>query len=85
MVYNKFSSLISIGSSILLLSVSVNGQTGQLRGHVVVKQTDGNTISVPNAIIDLYRTDKAEERHAKTDSDGKFKLFLPFKATTYLR
>lgn len=81
MVSTKIPSLILIGISILLLSVSVNGQ---LRGHVVLKQTNGNTVPVPYAILDLWRTDKAEERHAKTDSDGRFKLNLSHKGNYIL-
>lgn len=78
---NFFTSIIAAG--ILVLSaVAASAQTGQLRGHVVLKKADGSSTPAPDAVIDVFRVDMAGAYHTKTDKKGEF-IFagLPFIGT----
>jgi len=69
-----------IAAAILVLSaVTASAQTGQLRGHVVLKQADGTSARAADAVIDVFRTDMTGAYHTKTDKKGEF-IFagLPF-------
>jgi tetratricopeptide (TPR) repeat protein len=72
-----------IGAAILVLSaVAVSAQTGQLRGHVILKQADGTTAKAADAVIDVFRTDMSGAFHTKTDKKGEFVFAgLPFIGT----
>jgi len=62
--------------------ISVSAQTGQLRGHVVVKQADGTTIPGTEAAIDVFRTDLPGKYTTKTDKKGDFVFAgLPYVGT----
>ena len=55
-----FRRYLIINLSLALLMVAAIGaqaQTGQLRGHVVIKQADGTSVPASEAAIDVYRTD----------------------------
>ena len=76
-----FSSIIGI-AVLALSAVTASAQTGQLRGHVVVKQADGTTVKGADAVIDVYRTDISGVFHTKTDKKGEFVFAgLPFVGT----
>lgn len=79
--FNLFSSIIA--TVVLVLSaVAASAQTGQLRGHVIVKQADGTTVKAADAQIDVFRTDMAGAFHTKTDKKGEFVFAgLPFIGT----
>lgn len=72
-----------IAAAILLLSaVTASAQTGQLRGHVILKQADGTTAKAADAVIDVFRTDMSGAFHTKTDKKGEFVFAgLPFVGT----
>ena len=72
--------IIIIAAAVLLFSaMSASAQTGQLRGHVLLKQADGTTVKPADAIIDVYRTDLSGAYHTKTDKKGEFVFAgLPF-------
>ncbi len=53
-------------------AVSSQAQTGQLRGHVVIKQADGTTVPASEAIIDVFRTDLAGTYNTKANKKGEF-------------
>jgi len=62
-----------IAAAVLVLSAVVaNAQTGQLRGHVILKQADGSTVKAADAVIDVFRTDMVGAYHTKTDKNGGF-------------
>jgi tetratricopeptide (TPR) repeat protein len=65
--------LIALGAS------AVSAQTGQLRGHVILKQADGSSVKPADVVIDVFRTDMNGAYHTKTDKKGEF-IFagLPF-------
>jgi len=69
-----------IAAAVLVLSaMSASAQTGQLRGHVILKQADGTTVKAVDAVIDVYRTDLSGAYHTKTDKKGEFVFAgLPF-------
>jgi tetratricopeptide (TPR) repeat protein len=72
-----------LATAILVLSaVAASAQTGQLRGHVLLKQADGTTAKAADAVIDVFRTDMSGAFHTKTDKKGEF-IFagLPFIGT----
>jgi len=73
--------VVTLGVS-LLASVAVSAQTGQLRGHVLIKQADGKTVPAVGAQVDVYRTDLAGKYSLKTDKKGEFKhAGLPYVGT----
>lgn len=67
---------------LLLSSLAVSAQTGQLYGDVVMQQADGTTVPAVGATIDVYRTDLPGHYPTKTDKKGHF-IFagLPFVGT----
>jgi tetratricopeptide (TPR) repeat protein len=69
-----------IATAVLALgAVAASAQTGQLRGHVVLKQADGTTVKAADAVIDVFRTDMSGAFHTKTDKKGEFVFAgLPF-------
>ena len=76
-----FSSIIGI-AVLALSAMTASAQTGQLRGHVVVKQADGTTVKGADAVIDVFRTDMTGAFHTKTDKKGEFVFAgLPFVGT----
>jgi tetratricopeptide (TPR) repeat protein len=57
---------------LLLGAMATCAQTGELHGHVLIKQADGTTAPLPNAVIDVYRTDISGKFNTKTDKKGRF-------------
>lgn len=73
--------VVTLGIS-LLASVAVSAQTGQLRGHVVIKQADGTTVPAAGAQVDVYRSDLAGKYSLKADKKGQFThAGLPYVGT----
>ncbi|HKP37730.1 MAG TPA: tetratricopeptide repeat protein [Pyrinomonadaceae bacterium] len=56
----------------LLAAGSASAQNGQLRGHVTLKKTDGTSVPLAGAQVDIFRTDIKSEYHAKADNKGYF-------------
>lgn len=75
--------LFFIAPAVLVLSaVATSAQTGQLRGHVLLKQADGTTIKAAGAQIDVFRTDMPGSFPTKTDKSGGFAYAgLPYVGT----
>ena len=80
-----FRRYLIINLSLALLMVAAIGaqaQTGQLRGHVVIKQADGTSVPASEAAIDVYRTDLQGTYTTKTNKKGEFVFAgLPFVGT----
>jgi len=76
-----FTSITAI--TILFLSAMVvSAQSGQLRGHVILKQADGTTVKAAGAQVDVYRTDLPGTYPTKTDKSGGFVYAgLPYVGT----
>lgn len=57
-------------------------QTGELRGHVLIVQADGQTVPLSEAAIDVYRTDIPGKYTTKTNKKGQFVYAgLPYVGT----
>ncbi len=54
------------------ISILASAQTGQLRGHVTVRQADGTVIPAADAIVDVFRVDINGKFNAKTNKKGEF-------------
>jgi tetratricopeptide (TPR) repeat protein len=64
------------------ISIVASAQVGQLRGHVTLKQADGTSQPVADAVIDVYRVDVASKTPftTKTSKKGEFVYAgLPFQ------
>lgn len=64
-----FLAIITLFASTALFT---NAQTGQLRGHVVLKQADGTKAPIGNIAIEVHRVDLAGKFNTKTDKGGRF-------------
>jgi tetratricopeptide (TPR) repeat protein len=74
-----FVALAALFASTAMLGTA---QSGQLRGHVVMKQADGTQVPVAGAQIDVYRTDISGKYETKTDKKGDFVFAgLPYIGT----
>lgn len=77
-------SLAAFACAALIVSagIFVSAQTGQLRGHVTIKQADGKTVPASEAAIDVYRTDIPGTFKTKTNKKGEFVFAgLPYTGT----
>jgi tetratricopeptide (TPR) repeat protein len=73
----NFAILVSISAA-----STAQAQTGQLRGHVIIKQADGTSVPASEAVIDVYRTDLSGTYNTKTNKKGEFVFAgLPFTGT----
>lgn len=67
-----FLSVLACAAFIVSTSSLVSAQSGQLRGHVVMTQTDGTKTPASDVVIDVYRTDVSGKYNTKTDKKGEF-------------
>ena len=66
----------------LFVSAGAFAQTGQLRGHILLKQADGTTVPASGAQVDVYRTDLPGKYPTKADKKGEFVYAgLPYVGT----
>lgn len=75
---------ISLAAVAVLLfgCVAASAQVGELRGTVALKQADGQTVPIADAIVDIYRVDLKAKYETKTDKKGNFVFAgLPFIGT----
>jgi tetratricopeptide (TPR) repeat protein len=70
---------------LLLGSLAVSAQVGQLRSRVLFKQKNGTTVPLEGAVVDAFRTDLAGRYTARTDREGTV-IFagLPYVGTYVL-
>ncbi len=64
--------LIVAAAVLLSSAIAASAQTGQLRGHVVIKQADGTSAPGAGAQIDVFRTDLPGNYPTKADKKGQF-------------
>lgn len=75
------------GLSAFMLAVSVIAfaQSGPIEGNVKVKGEDGKLKPVPDAVVEIHRTDIRGRWEIKTDKQGHFvRLGMPLAATYLL-
>lgn len=73
-----------LASAALIVSAAVfaGAQTGQLRGHVILKQADGTKVPAADIAIEVHRVDLAGKYNTKTDKKGTFVFAgVPFIGT----
>jgi tetratricopeptide (TPR) repeat protein len=76
-----FSSLIAF-AVFICSALTASAQTGQLRGHVLLKQADGTTVKAAGAQIDVYRMDLPGNYPTKANKNGEFTYAgLPYTGT----
>jgi tetratricopeptide (TPR) repeat protein len=64
--------LIVAAAVLLSSAIAASAQTGQLRGHVVIRQADGTSVPAAGAQIDVFRTDLPGDYPTKADKKGQF-------------
>lgn len=67
-----FPRLIAAALLIFACAVAASAQVTSATGKVTMKQADGTVVPVPNAIVDIYRTDIAGKYQTKTDKKGNY-------------
>lgn len=85
-MYRKHFFMILIAAVMLCLGgLSAFAQTNAVRGTVKLKQADGTTVLVPNAIVDVYRLDIAgKSENNKTNKRGEFHIIGLFIVGKYI-
>jgi tetratricopeptide (TPR) repeat protein len=69
-------------AALAALSVVASAQVAQLSGKVTLRQADGTEVPVPNAVVDVFRTDISGKWQLKTNNKGEFlHAGLPFIGT----
>ena len=77
-----FLPVLACGVLIVSAGINASAQSGQLRGHVIMRNADGTTVRVADAIIDVFRTDVKAKYENKTNKKGEFVFAgLPFIGT----
>jgi tetratricopeptide (TPR) repeat protein len=73
-MYRKPLFISLVAAAVMLLgAVSASAQLGPIRGKVMLKKADGTTVPVPNAVIDVYRTDlPGKLENIKTNKNGEY-------------
>ena len=73
---------LAIAILLAVASVPAFAQVGELRGKVMMKQADGQTVPLAGAQIDVFRTDMKAQYETKTNKNGEFVFAgLPFIGT----
>lgn len=76
-----FPSIIVV-ATLICSALAASAQTGQLRGHVLLKQADGTTVKAAGAQVDVYRTDLSGSYPTKANKNGDFVYAgLPYTGT----
>lgn len=71
-----------LGACLAILSTIALAQTAIIEGNVYLKAEDGTLKPVPNATIDIYRTDIKGQWDVKTDKKGHYvRLGMPVAGT----
>jgi tetratricopeptide (TPR) repeat protein len=73
---------LAVAILLAVASVPAFAQVGELRGKVMMKQADGQTVPLADAQIDVFRTDMKAKYNTKTNKNGEFVFAgLPFIGT----
>ncbi len=75
-MYRKhfFISLVAV-AVMVLGGMSASAQLVSIHGRILLKQADGTTAPVPNALIDIYRTDvPGKFENIKTNKNGEYTI-----------
>jgi tetratricopeptide (TPR) repeat protein len=79
MFHKYFFHVLACTAVLLSVGIVASAQTAPLRGHVIIKNADGTTAPVADAVIDVFRTDVSAKYETKTGKKGDFVFAgLPF-------
>ena len=79
MIHRYVFTTVAMGVVLVLGAITALAQVGELRGKVVMQQTDGTKVPLADTQIDVFRTDVKGEYHTKTNKKGEFVFAgLPF-------
>jgi tetratricopeptide (TPR) repeat protein len=82
MQVKPFFRAFAVAVTLAVLSVAASAQVAQLTGKVTLKQADGTEVPVPNAVVDIFRTDISGKWQVKTNNKGEYiHAGLPFIGT----
>lgn len=82
MISKYFYGALAVAALIMSVSLTTWAQVGELRGHVYMKQADGQSVPLADAQIDVFRLDMAAKYNTKTNKKGEFVFAgLPFTGT----
>jgi tetratricopeptide (TPR) repeat protein len=82
MIGKYFVGALAVAILLAVASVPAFAQVGELRGKVMMKQADGQTVPLADAQIDVFRTDMKAKYNTKTNKNGEFVFAgLPFIGT----
>lgn len=82
MLYKHFLGILAAAVFIASVALTSLAQTGELRGHVIIKQADGQSVPASDAVIDVFRTDVSGKYNTKTNKKGEFVFAgLPYVGT----
>ncbi|HEY0728515.1 MAG TPA: carboxypeptidase regulatory-like domain-containing protein [Pyrinomonadaceae bacterium] len=82
MTGKHFIGALAVAILLAVASVPAFAQTAELRGKVMMKQADGQTVPLAGARIDVFRTDMKAQYDTKTNKNGEFVFAgLPFIGT----
>lgn len=85
-MYRKYFFVSLMAAAVLVVSaLSVSAQTAAVRGKVMLKQADGTEVPVPNAVIDIFRTDiPSKQENIKVNKRGEFQVLGLFIIGRYI-
>jgi tetratricopeptide (TPR) repeat protein len=82
MISRHFFGALAVAILVASASLTAVAQVGELRGHVWLKQADGQKVPLADAQIDVFRTDMNAKYNTKTNKKGEFVFAgLPFIGT----
>ncbi|HKS08515.1 MAG TPA: carboxypeptidase regulatory-like domain-containing protein [Pyrinomonadaceae bacterium] len=82
MIGKYFVGALAVAILLAVASVPAFAQVAELRGKVMMKQADGQTVPLAEAQIDVFRTDMKAKYQTKTNKNGEFVFAgLPFIGT----
>src|ERR1051326_5088530 len=82
MISRYFYGVLAIAVLVASASITTFAQVAELRGTVMMKQADGQTVPRADAQIDVFRTDLNAKYNSKTNKKGEFVFAgLPFVGT----
>lgn len=82
MIGKYFLGTLAVAILLAVASVPAFAQVAELRGKVMMKQADGQTVPLADAQIDVFRTDMKAKYNTKTNKNGEFVFAgLPFIGT----
>ncbi|MEP6568890.1 MAG: hypothetical protein ABJC10_03880 [Acidobacteriota bacterium] len=79
-----FLPILAILALVASASLIAHAQTGQVRGHVTLKQADGTVVPAADALVDVYRTDISGKLEARTNKKGEFVFAALFYVGDYI-